>query len=81
MNKNLIVEIIDDELYEKLWEMGMLNEHAIRNYYIRKQFNQLRSQQKPAAIIEQLRNEFPYLSIESVRKIAYSRNSTVANGK
>lgn len=81
MNENPISELIDDELYKQLKRMGFLNERAIRDYYIRKKFNRLRGQQKPGRIIEKLREEFPYLSIESVRKIAYSNNGNLIPGK
>lgn len=61
--------------------MGFLDERAIRDYYICKKFNRLRGQQKPGKIIEKLREEFPYLSIDTVRKIAYSNNGNLVPGK
>ena len=76
MDKNPLNEFIDDELYLKLKKIGMLNERAIRDYYIRKQFRKLRTKHKPGIIIEKLRSEFPYLAVDSVRKIAYSKNGS-----
>lgn len=73
MRTNPLEEFIDDETYEQLEKKGLLNYRAVRDYYIRKRFISLRSHRKPGEIIETLREEFPYLSLESVRKIAYSK--------
>lgn len=74
MHGNPLKEFIDDEMFEQLKKKGLLNERAIRDYYIRKKFNSLRKQYKPNQILEDLQEEFPYLSIDSIRKIAYSKN-------
>lgn len=73
MTGNPLDEFIDLDTYRKLHKMGFLNERAVRDYYIRKQFNSMRSRFKPMEIIHHLQEEFPYLTIESVRKIAYTK--------
>ncbi|MCB0262785.1 MAG: hypothetical protein R3C41_13410 [Calditrichia bacterium] len=75
MNNNPIKEIITDDKYQKLMSMGFLNERAIRDYYLRKKFESLRRHYKPGLIVERLREEFPYLTIETVRKIVYSKHN------
>ena len=70
---NLLREFMDDELYETLNRLGILNHKAVRDYYIRKKFKQLKNKQKPGKIMEKLREEFPYLSIETIKKIVYSK--------
>jgi hypothetical protein len=73
MNGNPLRNIITDEQFQVLMEKGFLNERAIRDFYIRKKFFQLKKSHPPKEIISQLREEFPYLSLETIRKIVYSR--------
>ena len=77
MRGNPLRDFLDDELFQKLWESGFLNERAIRDYYIREKFCALKSQHKPKKIIIMLQKEFPYLSTETVRKIVYSKEMSV----
>ncbi len=73
MRGNPLKEFLDDELYNLLWEKGFLNERAVRDYYIRKKFNALKEDLKPKEIIEDLQQEFSYLSTETIRKIVYTK--------
>ncbi|RMF58336.1 MAG: hypothetical protein D6748_08965 [Calditrichaeota bacterium] len=73
MHGNPLKEFLDDELYRLLWEKGFLNERAIRDYYIRKKFEALKSRKKPKEIIQKLQEEFSYLSTETIRKIVYTK--------
>ena len=73
MQKNPLKEFIDDKQYEKLKRMGLINHRAVRDYYIRKKFKVLRGELKPKQIVEDLKKEFPYLTKDSIRKIAYSK--------
>ena len=73
MRKNPLKEYIDDSIYETLWQLGFLNERAVRDHYIRQTFRRLKKEQPSKFVLEKLQSEFPYLSIESIRKIAYSR--------
>ncbi len=74
MSINLLSDLMDDELYEALNRLGVLNHRATRDYYIRKKFKLLTKKRKPGPIIEELREEFPYLAIDTIRKIVYSKN-------
>ncbi len=77
MRGNPLREFLDDELFQKLWESGFLNERAVRDHYIREKFCELKDRYKPKEIIIMLQREFPYLSTETVRKIVYSKEITV----
>lgn len=74
MRGNPLREFIPDELFFELKEKGFLNERAVRDYYMKKQFEQLRRHYQPKQIFQMLQREFPYLSVDTVRKIIYSRD-------
>ncbi|MGH1363788.1 MAG: hypothetical protein ACRBF0_09540 [Calditrichia bacterium] len=74
MRSNPLRDYLDDAMFAQLWEKGFLNERAIRDFYIRATFSERKDRQKPKDIIAQLQEEFPYLSVETVRKIVYSRD-------
>ena len=74
MRGNPLKDFVDDGLFSLLWDKGFLNERAIRDHYIREKFCELKSEQKPKEIIAELQREFPYLSVETVRKIVYTRD-------
>lgn len=78
---NPLRDYLDDELFNRLWAKGFLNERAIRDHYIRQKFSTLKRNLKPKAIIHQLQEEFSYLSTETIRKIVYTRNGEVESGK
>lgn len=71
---NPIKEFIPDHLYEELNTKGFLNERAIRDYYIKKRFIELRSEHNPREIFTLLQREFPYICEDTIRKIIYTRN-------
>jgi len=70
--ENPLYDLIDDETFEQLRQHRLLNERGIRDYIIRRTFRQMRDQQIPAAeAIERLREEYPYLQYDTIRKIVY----------
>ncbi len=72
---NPLSDLIPDEVYEMLAEHSLLSEKGIRDYIIRMKFRDLRSQEIPACdAIEILREEYPYLQFDTVRKIVYKLN-------
>lgn len=74
MRGNPLHEFISDELFRKLESKGFLNDRAVRDYYMKKRFEVLKKSHPPKKIFEMLQQEFPYLSVDTVRKIIYSRN-------
>ena len=74
MRGNPIKEFIPDHLYYELNNKGFLNERAIRDYYLKKRFLELRSEYAPREIFSLLQKEFPYICEDTIRKIIYSRD-------
>lgn len=73
MRGNPIPEFIPDKLYFVLKSMGFLNERSIRDYYLKKKFNNLRSRYSRREIFVILQKEFPYICEDTIRKIVYTR--------
>ena len=72
---NPLSDLITDDVYELLEHHNLLSEKGIRDYQIRMKFRALRDNNIPACdAIEQLREEYPYLQFDTVRKIVYKLN-------
>ncbi len=75
-NRNPLAELINDEVYDLLISRGLIDEKSVRDYIIRKKFKSLRSKKVSASdAIESLRNEYPYLQFDTIRKIVYQPRS------
>lgn len=71
-SNNPLADLISDDIYELLDSRGLINEKSVRDYQIRKQFKNLRSSKISASdAIDHLRNEYPYLQFDTIRKIVY----------
>lgn len=69
---NPISELINDDVYTLLTSRGLLDEKSVRDYLIRKKFKDLRAKKISASnAIEVLREEYPYLQFDTIRKIVY----------
>ncbi|NNE34773.1 MAG: hypothetical protein HKN13_06035 [Rhodothermales bacterium] len=67
--------LIPDDLYRVLEQHQLLSEKGVRDYQIRKKFRSFRSRNVPAYdAIESLREEYPYLQFDTIRKIVYKLN-------
>ena len=72
---NPLSDLISDDVFTILEHHNLLSEKGIRDYQIRMKFRSLRDQEVPACdAIEQLREEYPYLQFDTVRKIVYKLN-------
>jgi len=80
MRGNPLEEYLNDQQFSLLLEKGFLNERAIRDLYIKDRFDQLKQRYRPKEIFEILQKEYSYLSIETIRKIIYSRKCFNSNG-
>ena len=68
--------LISDEVYHLLESHSLLSEKGIRDFLIRARFKNLRDRNIPACdAIEMLREDYPYLQFDTVRKIVYKLNS------
>jgi len=71
---NPLSELISDEIYNLLSSRGFIDEKSVRDYIIRKKFKNLRSSKVSASdSIEILRQEYPYLQFDTIRKIVYQQ--------
>jgi len=69
---NPLSELIPDEIYESLSSRGLINEKSVRDYKIRTKFRSLREEKISAGeAIDLLREEYPYLQFDTIRKIVY----------
>jgi len=70
--ENPLSELISDDIFDLLDSHGLIDEKAVRDYQIRKKFKQLRSGKLSAGdAIDVIRNEYPYLQFDTIRKIVY----------
>ncbi len=69
---NPLSDLVSDEVYEILHTRGLIDEKSVRDYIIRKKYKSLRSQKVSASdAIDKLRDEYPYLQFDTIRKIVY----------
>ncbi len=70
--ENPLRDLISDEIYDLLASRGLIDEKAVRDYIIRTRFKELRSTNLSASdAIDTLREEYPYLQFDTIRKIVY----------
>jgi hypothetical protein len=69
---NPLAELISDDVYDLLCMHRLINNKSLRDFQIRKQFLQLRKI-KVSAIeaIATIKECYPYLQINTIRKIVY----------
>ena len=74
-NGNPLAGLVDDEVYTVLERHNLLSDKGVRDYQIRKKFRAMRRDDVAAYdAIEQLREEYPYLQFDTIRKIVYKVN-------
>ncbi len=70
--RNPLSDLISDEVFETLYSKGLIHEKSVRDYLIRKKFEMLKQKNLTASqAIESLRDEYPYLQFDTIRKIIY----------
>lgn len=73
--ENPLSDLISDNIYELLNSRNLINEKSVRDYQIKKKFKTLRKDKVSASdAIERIREEYPYLQFDSIRKIIYLGN-------
>ena len=70
---NPVADLIPDELFVMLRMHDLINEMGIRNYVIRRFYHELREVQalSTAEAMEQIQDRYPYLQLDTIRKIVY----------
>lgn len=72
LNGNPLKGIISTDQYEVLAKQNLLNEKGVRDYRIRREFRSMRREKISAFdAIEHIREEYPYLQFDTIRKIVY----------
>ncbi|MGA8265994.1 MAG: hypothetical protein WB779_16235 [Ignavibacteriaceae bacterium] len=72
---NPLNDLVSDDIYELLSSHGLIDEKSVRDYQIRKKFKQLRATKVSAGdAIDVIREEYPYLQFDTIRKIVYQIN-------
>ncbi|TAE61123.1 MAG: hypothetical protein EAZ89_00905 [Bacteroidetes bacterium] len=70
---NPIHQILPDDLYQVLVRLKLLNQKTIRDFQIKRRYQQLRDEGKrPQEALEVILEEYPYLQFDTIRKIVYS---------
>ncbi|GBD88974.1 hypothetical protein BMS3Abin03_02918 [bacterium BMS3Abin03] len=70
---NPLSDLISDDIYDMLIGKGLIHERAVRDYRIRKKFKALRAQKiRTGDAIDALREEYPYLQFDTIRKIVHN---------
>lgn len=73
--ENPLSDLISDEIYDLLVSRNLINEKSVRDYQIKKKFKELRDNKIGASeAIERIREDYPYLQFDSIRKIIYLGN-------
>ncbi|MGE5499735.1 MAG: hypothetical protein ACM3Q2_16815 [Syntrophothermus sp.] len=70
---NPLSELITNDTYELLLGQGLIGDRIIRNFQIRKKYKELRASKVSSGdAIEKIREDFPYLQFDTIRKIIYN---------
>ena len=71
---NPLQDLIEDEVYFELNKHNLFSEKAIRDYKIRRMFRNMRKEMSAGDAIDKIREMYPYLQFDTVRKIVYQIN-------
>lgn len=72
-SRNPLNDLISDDIYEILNDHNLINEKSVRNHIIRKKYRELRNSKVSSTdAISNLREEYPYLQFDTIRKIVYN---------
>lgn len=74
IHDNPLQDLINDETFVLLNEFNLFSEKAIRDYKIRKVFKEMRRSLSAGDAIDKIREMYPYLQFDTVRKIVYQVN-------
>lgn len=72
---NPLGDLVSDDVYQMLDSNNLLSEKGVRDFQIRQRFKTLRERNVTAYdAIERLRETYPYLQFDTIRKIVYKLN-------
>lgn len=73
MMQNPLKKHLTDDAFQFLIENNLLREKGLRDFHIRKQFNNLKKNHPTYLVIEKIQDDYPYLQYETIRKIIYQK--------
>lgn len=73
MMQNPLKKHLTDDAFQFLIENNLLREKGLRDFHIRKQFNNLKKKHPTYLVIEKSQDDYPYLQYETIRKIIYQK--------
>jgi hypothetical protein len=74
MNSNPVHFLLDDQQYQLLEQLNLLNKKLLRDLEIRKHYHQMRARGLTfTETLECLLSDYPYLQPDTLRKLIYSR--------
>lgn len=70
---NPLADVLPDDLYAVLRANDLINEKALRDFVIRRQFQEIKREKnmKTMEAISYLQEQHPYLQLDTIRKIVY----------
>ena len=76
---NPLSELISDDIYELLSSYGLIDDKSVRDFQIRNKYKQLRTSKVSSGdAIDAIKEYYPYLQFDTIRKIVYQINNPVA---
>ena len=70
--RNPLDGLVNEDIYQALLDHNVLSEKGVRDFRIRQQFREMRRSDTSASdAIEMLREQYPYLQFDTIRKIVY----------
>ncbi|MCB0279271.1 MAG: hypothetical protein KDD94_07205 [Calditrichaeota bacterium] len=69
---NPFPNLLTDSVFKTLFDLDLLNEKKLRDYEMRSKYEMYKSSMNATDAIEKVREEYPYLQTDTVRKIIYS---------
>lgn len=69
---NPIPELIPNSVFIELAKKHFLQETALRDYCMRRDYKAMRKTNRKPVVMDLLQAQYPYLSIDSIRKIVNS---------
>ena len=73
---NPIGSLVPDPLFQQLISLNLLNMNTLRDFQIKNRYHVLREQNVRAwDALETIQEEYPYLQLDTLRKIVYRKAS------
>lgn len=75
---NPLADFIDDDTFTALSQYALFDRKSLRDYQIRKSYQEMRVRMPSGQALEQLHTMYPYLELDTIRKIVYQMTPKVS---